>query len=532
MVTRKSEYKDINGTPHKRVFLSIINDYDLTTGLCELIDNAIDMWVVGGREKSLFVDVNLDSNRQMISVEDNAGGVKEEDFECLISPGATGHNLQEDTIGVFGVGGKRAGVALGELVEIKSRYKKRKSLQLDITKEWLAADDWFISVYEIPDISQSSTIVEISKLRRNFGEYEIEQIREHLGATYGRFLGQNCEIKLNGSRIIPKFFDLWAYPPDFPPRCLKFNVAPVDGESLGITISAGLIKDRDPEKENYGVYFYCNNRLIIKDVRTREVGYFVTTEAGVPHPDASLCRAIVEISGNPSHMPWNSSKSGLNFSHPVFVELRPSLIDLVSFFSKLSRRLKNDWENRVFQYDKGVVEHCTASDVKSSGKLIHPELPRVRKRPYVDQLKEKNKKLLRNQPWTLGLLETLGIIDFITKQKLETKNRAALVLLDSNLEIALKEFIVNRDDLFPPRQYPDSKIRHIFQSRTTVINEVSQHINFSPTLLRKISHYYGLRNKLIHERASVGITDQQVDDYRKIVEQVLRRLFRAKFPDR
>lgn len=532
MVTRKSEYKDVDGTPQKRVFLSIINDYDLTTGLCELVDNAIDMWIVGNRKKRLVVDINLDSRRQMVSVRDNAGGVKEEEFEYLISPGATGHSPQDDTIGVFGVGGKRAGVALGELVEIKSRYKKQKSLQIDLTKEWLATDDWTISVYEIPSIRQSTTLVEISKLRRSFGEHEIDQIRDHLGATYGRFLIQDCEINLNGSQVGAKFFNSWAYPPDFPPRCLKFDVAPVDDQNLGIKITAGLIRDRDPEQENYGVYIYCNNRLIVKDVRTRDVGYFVTTEAGVPHPDASLCRAIVEINGNPSYMPWNSSKSGLNFSHPVFLELRPSLIDLVSFFSKLSRRLKHDWESQVFQHDSGEVERFTVSDIKPSGKLIHPELPRVRNRPYVDELKERNKKLLSDQPWTLGLIETLGIVDAVSKQKLDTKNRAALVLLDSNLEIALKEFIVNRDDLFPRRQYPDSKIRHIFQSRQTVINEVRPHISFSQTQLSKIAHYYGLRNKLIHERASVGITDQQVEDYRTIVEQVLKRLFGAKFPKR
>lgn len=34
--------------------------------------------------------------------------------------------------------------------------------------------------------------------------------------------------------------------------------------------------------------------------------------------------------------------------------------------------------------------------------------------------------------------------DLIGRQKFETKNRTALILLDSNFEIALKEFIVNR----------------------------------------------------------------------------------------
>jgi hypothetical protein len=45
------------------------------------------------------------------------------------------------------------------------------------------------------------------------------------------------------------------------------------------------------------VYFYCNNRLIAKEIKTRDVGYFVSAEAGVPHPNISLCRALVRLEG-------------------------------------------------------------------------------------------------------------------------------------------------------------------------------------------------------------------------------------------
>jgi hypothetical protein len=43
------------------------------------------------------------------------------------------------------------------------------------------------------------------------------------------------------------------------------------------------------------VYFYCNNRLIAKEIKTRDVGYFVSAEAGVPHPNISLCRELVRL---------------------------------------------------------------------------------------------------------------------------------------------------------------------------------------------------------------------------------------------
>jgi hypothetical protein len=60
----------------------------------------------------------------------------------------------------------------------------------------------------------------------------------------------------------------------------------------------------------------------------------------------------------------------------------------------------------------------------------------------------------------------MGVLEVIGKQKLSTKNRIALVLLDSNFEIALKEFIVSRTDLFPPQPYPDTRIATIFKAKT------------------------------------------------------------------
>ena len=127
------------------------------------------------------------------------------------------------------------------------------------------------------------------------------------------------------------------------------------------------------------------------------------------------------------------------------------------------------------------------------------------------------------------MVEAMGVVDLIIRQKLDTKNRVALILLDSNFEIALKEFIVNRTDLFPPHTYNDAKIVNLFKSRHAVINEVKAKVAFPPALLGKVQHYYNLRNKLVHERATVGITDAQVADYRKTIERVLGLLFKLRF---
>jgi hypothetical protein len=526
LATQKREAGLLDRTPEKRMYWSIISDYDVKTGICELIDNAIDLWMGEKRQRKLLVQLNLDSERQLIQIKDNAGGVKEEDLRLLIAPGASLNSPDAETIGIFGVGSKRSVVALAESVTIKTRHTGAKSYQIDIDSDWLESPEWQIPHFEIPDMEEGVTTIDLSALRKSFDESEVENLVEHLGETYAWFLKNgNCKITVNGAVVVPRDFDAWAFPRGFEPRKALFTVGLKGHEKVNIEVVAGLIRDRDPIRENYGVYFYCNRRLIVKEVKAREVGYFVTSEAGVPHPDASLCRAIVRIEGGAKLMPWNSTKSDINFGHPIFQAIRPTLIQLVSHFSSLSRRLKNEWDKKVFKFKKGEIQVIDPVDAQQGKKLVLPPLPKVNK-PHFEVLRAKNKTQIRDQPWTLGLVEAIAAVDIIARQKLETKNRIALILLDSNFEIALKEFIVHKTDLFPPSQF---NIQQLFEKRQRVIDAVSKKVQIDPKLLDKAKHYYGLRNKLIHERATVSITDSDVEIYREAIEKILAILFGLQF---
>ena len=44
-------------------------------------------------------------------------------------------------------------------------------------------------------------------------------------------------------------------------------------------------------------------------------------------------------------------------------------------------------------------------------------------------------------------------------------------------------------------------------------------------LLDKAKHYYGLRNKFIHERATVDVTERDIKNYRSVVQKILKLLF-------
>lgn len=527
-VTIKTEAAVINGMPDKRLFWSIISDYDLRTGLCELVDNALDLWVLNNQSRELTIDVELDVERQLIAVQDDAGGVTEGDLRLLIAPGGSRNAPDADIIGVFGVGSKRAGVALGQRVEIRTRHKKQGSFELDVTEDWLRSPSWDLASYTIPDITPNTTRVDISALRRTFNEVDVADLKCHLSETYSWFLNEGCVIRVNGEALSPTTFNHWAYPPKYLPQEANFTVRVDDVGDVQVTVTAGLIQDRHPGTENYGAYFYCNRRLIVKELKTREVGYFVSGEAGVPHPDASLARVIIQLQGPARAMPWNSSKSAINPSHPAFQQIRPTVIQLNSFFSSLSRRTKADWPNEVSKYTSGSVEPIEPADPGTHKRLVLPPLPRVHM-SQTEHLKTRNKGVINRQPWTLGLVEAMGAIDVIARQRFDTGNRMALILLDSNFEIALKEFIVHRADLFPTRTYTDTYIASLFQNRQRVLADVTGKVAIPQAHVDKAKHYYLMRNKLIHERATVGITEADVKTYRATIEVVLKILFGLKF---
>src|SRR5260370_25527411 len=135
----KKEIAILDATPSKRLFLSIIADYDLNRSSCELIDNGLDVWVRTGRTTEIAIRIVIDQGQQTITVEDNAGGVPETELRYIVGPGQTGTSPTDETIGIFRVGTKRAVVALAQDIKIKTRYGKKRHSKEDLDTDGFKA---------------------------------------------------------------------------------------------------------------------------------------------------------------------------------------------------------------------------------------------------------------------------------------------------------------------------------------------------------------------------------------------------------
>ena len=520
----KKEVDHINAVPSKRIFLSIIADYDLNRSICELIDNVLDIWIKSGRRSSIKIDIELEKDQQTVCVIDNAGGVRKSELRFIVSPGQTTNIPTDETIGIFGVGTKRAVIALAQDIKITTRYRKNKTYLVEFDDSWLESEDWELPIYEVENIREGSTVIELQKLRVRVTDEAISNLKEHLQATYARFLLDNrVIIKLGPDKLKPVSFENWAYPPGYSPRKYIGNLETEGGGTVKVEVLAGLNMESSPAGGEYGVYFYCNDRLIARGLKSYDVG-FIKGIAGRPHPSISLTRVIVSLNGEAQSMPWNSSKSGINTNHPVFVALRIWLAQsVVKDYTSLSRRLQGDWPKRVFKYPLGKIVEVKIDSFPKAKKSYLPPLPKSKPR-YSDLIEQANREIVKDKPWTKGLYETIIAIDLIFKQRLEQKNRICLILLDSTLEIAFKEFLVNDSG----KTYRDQELLRLFNNRSLVHDEIKKYTKLG-NLWKKIEHYYRLRCKLLHERATVGIDDSQIEDFREVVQTVLNKLFKLRF---
>ncbi|MFN0256629.1 ATP-binding protein [Pedobacter ureilyticus] len=520
--------QDIDAIPSKRIYLSIIADYHTKIALCELIDNAIDNWSFNLKKNNLTIKVELNIHQQLVRVTDNSGGIQESEMHLIVSPGNSKNTAAENTIGLFGVGSKRAVVALSEDIRIYSRYKRDKTILVEIDDAWIKDDTtWDLPIYEVDKIAENTTIIELNKLRDPLKEEDIDELSIYIGTTYAMFFKDSkFEILLNGKKINPIIFDKWSFPPGYEPKDFSGEIDFGADGKINLEILGGLTTSGEPSGGEYGAYFYCNKRLVAKAYKGPEVGYR-PLKIGNPHPSNSLARVIVKINGPANLMPWNSSKSDINPKHPAFKEIQEHIERVLTHYSTLSKKWSTNggWEENVFRFKSGAIKKEVLQNISAQVRLFLPPIPRPKTKKYVDVIRTNNRTLSKNKPWVVGLYETIIAVEEISKLKLDQKNRIALLTLDSMLEIAFKEYLLNESGV----AFNAQRFENIMKNRADVHREVKAMVPLTSAQWQKIEYYYKLRCELVHKRATVTISDNDLANFRKTVEYTLKKLFNLNF---
>lgn len=514
----KTQVDTLDAVPSKRLFLSIIADYDLNRSICELVDNGFDVWTRAGRADAIVIDVWLDDHNRTIRIEDNAGGLAREELKYIVGPGQTGSTDTDETIGIFGVGTKRAVVALAAQIRITTRYRDKPTYQIEFDDSWLEDDEWALPLFEVDMIAPGTTCVALQQLRVAIGEEQEKQLRTHLGATYAKFLDHDgVTLRLNGTAIQPRYFDNWSYPPDYLPRRYHGSLTAPNGSAVSVEVLAGLSNESSPASGEYGVYFYCNDRLVAPAMKTFDVG-FTKGQAGLPHPKISLTKVIVTLRGEAAEMPWNSSKSDISTKHHVFVALHDWLVTVVKDYAGVSRAWMGQWPEKVFAHTAGTIVDTPISDFPTAKRSFLPDPPKSKPR-MAERVAKKNHKLTVTKPWAAGLYEGVVAAKEVAKQQLTQANWLALNLLDVTLTTAFKDYLVHEQG----DQDSDSDLRTILSAGDTT--GLRGRIPLSSGTWTQVDIFRARQKDLLYGRATPTISALELKKAEVLVEGILKSLF-------
>lgn len=96
-----------------------------------------------------------------------------------------------------------------------------------------------------------------------------------------------------------------------------------------------------------------------------------------------------------------------------------------------------------------------------------------------------------------------------------------MILIDSSIEIAFKEYLVNESGQY----YNDKALSEIFKTKNKLFSEMRKFISLDDFEWKQLGYYADVRNKIIHQRATVGISASDIESFRGLAARILDKLF-------
>lgn len=125
---------------------------------------------------------------------------------------------------------------------------------------------------------------------------------------------------------------------------------------------------------------------------------------------------------------------------------------------------------------------------------------------------------MAKQPWINGLIDGLSASNLIRSSTIENKNRIAFIILDSTLEIAFKNYILN------VKKLPNIK-DSTWRNRETVNKIVKKHTDYETDTWNEVDYFYNIRTGLYHADSEKTVSDTIINDFHDTVEFFINNLF-------
>lgn len=426
MTKRQSD--TVSASPTKRFFVSMLTrDIELPDAVLDLLDNCIDgvLRTKGYSEsekrpyKGFWARLDFDGSH--FSISDNCGGISRELAEksaFMLGRPLQAEEQDEDlpTVGMYGIGMKRAIFKMGRYAEVTSRTSK-EAFQVTIPESWFSDEKtWDLPIETLKrSTRQIGTTVMISHLdpgvARRFaptGDFE-DLFRKAVAQQYSLIIAKGFEVFLNGTPVTPAPLVFRTVDLD---RGYKDGIAPymfrglIDGVHVDLKVGFYRTSVDEDELEDEqqtpssadeaGWTVVCNDRVVLYRDKTRLTGW---GEGNVPsyHNQFIAIAGIVHFRSNDAFkLPVTTTKRGIDAGSQIYLEIKDRMRDGLKRFTNFTYKLKKDktQKDNLFKETKRVNESILTEMGKNikwkkdpkikGGEFFSPNLPQIEKN---DQLR-------------------------------------------------------------------------------------------------------------------------------------------------
>jgi hypothetical protein len=336
----------------------ITKDILLEDCILDLIDNSVDgAWrTEGSRPMGLSEGADLSKYSIDITISptsfqilDNCGGMTLDDaIDHAFSFGRQATQSNEDySIGVYGIGMKRAVFKLGSSIKIRSTFTDNNqqrvpfAVPIDVAT-WAAKDTlpWDFDIESDEPLEKDGVEIAVSALTpaasRAFESPSfLQNLRRTIGRDYTLHMNRGLKISINGKPVPGTQIELRTSE-DFAPLRAEYKDE-TEGMEVSVEVIGGmrasppdsLEPDEQASSENpYGWYVGCNGRIVLAADKSTVSGWGMD---GWPiwHPQyAGFVGLVLFTAANPAALPLTTTKRNIDTASDVYRRARPRMRDL------------------------------------------------------------------------------------------------------------------------------------------------------------------------------------------------------------
>lgn len=413
--------EEVSAGPTKRFFVSMLTrDIELKDAIMDLLDNCVD-----GIQRQLNHNAEGDlpykgfwakisATPNSFSIEDNCGGIPKD--VALKSAFVLGKDLDATpakdlhTVGMYGIGMKRAIFKLGKDTTVYSRPKgEDNAFEVKISPAWLESTSWTLPLHVCEKRNEEyGTNISISQLNetiaRSFDKDRsvfLQELAMSISQFYALIMRKGFVVYLNSVRVEPAPLNLMFSGKEgkgIDPYVFSASLDGVDVElTVGFRRTLASQQEQDEEADqprssnDAGWTVICNDRVVLYNDRTQVTGW---GRGNVPRYHTqfiSIGGVAVFRSSALYNLPLTTTKRGLDTDNFAYLTALDYMMEGLKKFTDFTNKWKGREEEtgEVFFDAKSVpfsmatktlLESNRASSVRKLGpsanaKRYIPDLP-------------------------------------------------------------------------------------------------------------------------------------------------------------